>query len=381
MGKTENRKVSTFQNYLYQRMREGVKNAKKLFFEIKELGYQGSYSSVYRHLRVGSQGPVNNQAIPHFETRPGIQAQVDWGTFGKIEINRKNYQLYSFVYLLGYSRTMHLEFTVRQDLRTFQECHIHAFEKLGIPKTILYDNIKTVVLRREKLPDKNYKFYYNPAFLNFADFYGFQIKLCVPHRPQTKGKVEAGIKYIRNNFMPHLTKQEVSSLEELNKKAKTWLNNVANVRIHAATKERPLDRWKRERIYLQFPSRFPKYSTSPLAIRNSTKDGIVQYKSNFYSVPSEFSRRKLFLKEQNKGGIAYLKIYFEDKIIARHLLSTKRGDWIIKETHIIQRKSFPKSKIIKLVEGLKKNKKKEKKFVLTRPPGYYDQLIPKGKDG
>src|SRR5204862_98653 len=92
-------------------------------------------------------------------------------------------------------------FVVRQNQQTLQACHIHAFEKIGIPQIILYDNMKTVVLGRKKLADGSKKIQYNPAFLDFARYYGFEVKACPPYWPRAKGKVESGVKYLKNNFM------------------------------------------------------------------------------------------------------------------------------------------------------------------------------------
>lgn len=372
------KKVSTFQNYLHQRIYDGVRNVKKLFFEIKSQGYSGSYASVYRYAKAKSKTYNNYKVSPRFETKPGEQAQVDWGSFGKIEINDKIYPLYSFVYILGYSRIVYIEFTVKQNLQTFQECHIHAFEKLGTPKTILYDNIKTVVLKREKLPDKRFRHTYNPAFLNFANYYGFQIKLCIPHRPQTKGKVEAAVKHIRNNFMQGLDKSKIKSLEELNQMSKKWIDDVINIRIHGTTGEKPIIRWQREKPYLKFPADLPKYQTSSFLTRNSTKDGLVQYKSSFYSVPAKYARRKLFLKESNKGGLVFLLIYFENKIIAKHPLSSKKGDWVVNDEHFVYKSEKPSSFVSIILDKLRTVRSQEnQKFVLDRPLSYYDHLIPK----
>lgn len=253
-------KLTKFRDYLDQRLKKGITNCKKLFLEVQKQGFNGSYFSVYRYLKLlkHKTSKVDNRGFHRFETSPGEQAQVDWGSFRTIEINGIVERLYCFVYLLGYSRALHIEFTVKQDLKTLQQCHMHAFERLGIPKNILYDNAKTVVLKREKLPDGTYKFHYNPAFLDFSQYYGFAIKLCMPYWPRTKGKVESGVKFVGNNFMQGMKFNDgFSSLEELNKKALLWIDSFADLRIHGTTGERPSDRFAEEKSYLHFLKDLP----------------------------------------------------------------------------------------------------------------------------
>src|SRR5919204_6429731 len=77
---------------------------------------------------------------------------------------------------------------------------------------------------------------------------GFDARLCHPYRPQTKGKVESGVGYVKGNFWP--TARFVDDAE-LNRQAQTWVDTVANVRVHGTTRERPLDRLARERPRLR----------------------------------------------------------------------------------------------------------------------------------
>lgn len=367
-------KLTKFRNYLDRRLQKGITNCKKLFLEIQQQGFNGSYFSIYRYLKLlkHKNSKVDNRGFHRFETSPGEQAQVDWGSFRTIEINGRIERLYCFVYLLGYSRALYIEFTVKQDLKTFQQCHMHAFDRLGIPKNILYDNVKTVVLKREKLPDGTYKFHYNPDFLDFSRYYGFAIKLCMPYWPRTKGKVESGIKFVRNNFMQGMKfNSGFLSLEELNKKALLWIDNIAGLRTHGTTGERPIDRFAKEKYYLHFPKGLPSYATSPFIVRNSTNDGLIQYKSNFYSVPPKFSRRKLFIKVVSKNGVQFIEIYHEDKMVAAHLISHRRGEWVVDDNHLVN--------IFSKVKGSTKDTSKKRQSrtpsVFVRSLDYYDRLI------
>ncbi len=97
---------------------------------------------------------------------------------------------------------------------TFQECHKSAFEYFGgIPKTILYDNLKSIVIKRDKYGKSNHGF--NDKFLDFSKTYKFIPKLCKPYRAQTKGKIEMFNLYLKNNFYkPLKAKLKDSGIKE-----------------------------------------------------------------------------------------------------------------------------------------------------------------------
>ena len=157
-----------------------------------------------------------------FETEPGEQAQVDWGHFGFIEHHGRQRRLYAFVMTLGWSRAMYVEFTTSTDATWWLRCHVHAFHYFGgVPKVVLHDNLKTAVLSR----DADGTVHWNPRYLDFADYYGFTPQACRPYRAQTKGKVEAGIRYVRGNFWPGL---RFVDLADLNRQGRDWLDFTAN---------------------------------------------------------------------------------------------------------------------------------------------------------
>lgn len=385
--------LESFKDYLVSRFREGVFNGKKLLSEISMQGYTGSYGTLNRYMNAvlpdywknhirhnrffansrAKLRPIMYKRAMRFETEPGEQAQVDWGHFGKVEVNGKVEKLYCFVFVLGYSRAIYIEFTTSQKLPILQNCHVNAFKKLGIPRTIVYDNMKTVVLSREKLPDGSVKVHYNPAFLDFADYYGFDVVTAPPYWPRYKGKVEAMVKYVRNNFMQGVKFNEaLVNLNSLNKQASTWVDEVANVRIHASTEEKPIVRWEKEKSYLQFPNLF-RYETAHYEVRDSTKDALVQYKSNFYSLPDDFSRRRVLIKEIDRDGVNLIEIYFKDQVIAIHNLSRERRKLVQDPKHLVS-----KNAVNKRVRKANKDKKSGLFAAnITRSMDYYRNLTPK----
>lgn len=372
------KRLLKYQTFLEKRIRDGVTNAVKLFLELQSYGYKGPYYLVNKFARqflAAKLFPIPKQSI-RFETSPGEQAQVDWGEVDKIEIDDQKYKLFCFVYTLCYSRIKYVEFTIRQNLQTLEECHIHAFEQLGIPKTIVYDNMKTVVLDREKVANKKEDIIYlHPGFLDFARFYGFDIKPHSPYWPRSKGKIERGVGYVKNHFMQGMKFQrDFNSLEDLNEKVTMWLKNVANAKIHNTTREIPFKRWKVEKPYLEFPNNIHKFNTAPLATRKCTSNGTITYKNCWYAVPIEFACKTLMIRENNKGGVVNLDMYHKGRLVITHSLSPVPFTYIPMKDKRYSMELIRKYKKIKYLKKIKINNISTE--TRTRPLSYYNQLIP-----
>lgn len=226
-------KVDPFRGYLRERWEHGVRNASRLFREIQKRGYPGALTQVKKVVRP-SRTEERERAFIRFETAPGEQAQMDWGHFGNWEGRR----LYAFALTLCWSRMLFVEFTQRQDIETLLNCMVHAFRYFGgVTATILTDNMKTVVVDRVEGQPR-----FHLKMLDFASYYGFLPRVCHPYRPQTKGKIESSIRYVKSSFWPPLA---FSTLAALNAQALGWCNE-ANRRVHATTREVPLERFARE---------------------------------------------------------------------------------------------------------------------------------------
>jgi transposase len=184
------RKIDPYVPYLQSRISDGVLNARKLYDEIRLQGYAGGASQVREWVHPYRERPEAT-ATRRFETAPGEQGQVDWGHCGSSVHAGRTCWRYGFVMTLGFSRAMDVSFTVSSDTAWFIRCHLQAFPYFGgLPERLLYDNLKSVVLKRQA----DGTIHWNPRFLDFADVVGFSPQLCRPYRPQTKGKVESGVK-------------------------------------------------------------------------------------------------------------------------------------------------------------------------------------------
>ena len=215
--------LEPFAAYIQERLSAGVWNAVVLLAELKARGYQGGYTVLKDYLRPRRR-EASVVAVRRFETPPGHQAQLDWGTIGQWETATGRKTLHAFVLTLGHSRALFADVATDTQLPTLLRLHEAAFAELGgVPHEILYDRMKTVLLGT----DERGEIKWHPLFLDFANYWGFTPRVCAAYRPQTKGKVESGVGYIRKNF---LCGRAAHDLLDLRGQLRTWVAQVANQR-------------------------------------------------------------------------------------------------------------------------------------------------------
>ncbi|SIZ90715.1 IS100 transposase orfA [Shigella sonnei] len=198
--------------------------------EIRDQGYRGGMTILRAFIRSLSV-PQEQEPAVRFETEPGRQMQVDWGT-----MRNGRSPLHVFVAVLGYSRMLYIEFTDNMRYDTLETCHRNAFRFFGgVPREVLYDNMKTVVLQRDAYQTGQHRFH--PSLWQFGKEMGFSPRLCRPFRAQSKGKVERMVQYTRNSFyIPLMTRLRPMGItvdvETANRHGLRWLHDVANQRKH-----------------------------------------------------------------------------------------------------------------------------------------------------
>ena len=315
-------KLDAYKAYLDQRLQSGVWNAAVLLREIKAKGYTGGYSILKDHLHPQRKA-ARTVAVRRFETPPGHQAQVDWGDVGEIVIAGAKERLSAFVLTLGCSRAQFAGISTDQTLSTLLGMHERAFAELGgVPQEILYDNMKTVVLGR----DARGEIEWHPVFLDFAKYWGFTPRACRPYRPQTKGKVEAGIRYLRSSFLLGCT---AGSLEELHRHLSHWVWAVANRRVHGTTHQVVLAAWEAEKPFLSLLSGRLPYPYTPKVTRRVARDAFVSLAGNRYSVP--WTAAGLEVSVQVMAG--QVEILRGEERLALHALCTGAHQSIVVPEH------------------------------------------------
>ncbi len=312
--------LDPFKDHIQRRLAKYDLTAMKLFAEVQTQGYRGSYPVVQRYVHQ-IRLPKPQPAFVRFETAPGQQGQVDWSPFGRINHLGQSRKLSCFALVLGYSRVLYAEFTVSENLTTLVQCHLNAFRYMGgIPRELLYDQMKTVVLSWR--PDH---IEWNPQFADFANTFGFAPRVCRPHRAQTKGKIERPFGYIADSFFAGLDLEHLT-LDELNVQLRDWLDHIANPRVHRTTQCVPFDRLKEEKL-LPVPDR--TYVVELVETRKSHKDCHLEYQGNRYSVPFQYARRELTVHAQGDQ----LRIFDGEKLIATHTLCRQKHQMITDPAH------------------------------------------------
>ncbi len=304
---TTGSKLDPYKEYILKRMDEGCLNGMVIYDEIINQGYTGKIT-ILRDFMHPHRKRCKQKAYKRFETGPGEQAQVDWGEF-TLDHNGIQKRIHAFVMVMGYSRAIYVEFVENEKLQTLIECHERAFNYFGgVPKTIVYDNMRTVV--------KNIKASgldrFNKTFLSFASHQGFRPVPTRPYHPQSKGKVENGVKYVRRNFWPRL--KEITGIDDLNNQVKHWVHYTANTRLHGTTKEVPAKRLLEEPLS---PVNDEDFRITEDMTRKVTSDCFVSYQSNRYSVPHKYAGRVVYIRDRLNGSIDIYSL--DGKLLCSHI--------------------------------------------------------------
>lgn len=289
----------------------------------REHGYAGSYSAVRRMLgALAATRP--HEATVRLQFAPGEAAQVDFGAGPHLfdpargEVRRT----WAFVMTLCFSRHQYVEFVWDQTVATWLGCHRRAFEWFAaVPARVIIDNPKCAITKacsRDPLVQR--------AYAECAEGYGFKIDPCPPADPQKKGVVEAGVKYVKGNFLPT---RSFRDLADLNAQARRWVLEEAGCRIHGTTREQPRALFAVEKPLLRaLPAIAPDLGTWT-GVRVH-RDCHVQFDWCFYSVPFTLIGQDLWLRATD-GTVA---IYQDYRQVAMHPRGRKRGQRFTVRDHL-----------------------------------------------
>lgn len=289
----------------------------------REHGYPGSYSSVYR-MMVAIRAELPPQATVPLAFAPAEAAQVDFGA-GPVLIDPASNtprRTWCFVMTLCWSRHQYVESVWDQTVATWLGCHRRAFEWFGaVPERLIIDNPKCAITRA-CIHDPMV----NRAYAECAEGYGFRIDPCAPADPQKKGIVEAGVKYVKGNFLPT---RRFRDLADLNAQARTWVLEEAGVRIHGTTRERPLERFEVERALMKpLPAIAPSLGSWHAVTVH--RDCHVQHERVLYSVPFALVGKRLWLRATD-GSVSIFQDY---RLVATHPRGRKAGQRFTVAEHL-----------------------------------------------
>jgi transposase len=279
-GKVTPRIIDPYREFIQQTLKDHPRlRATRIFGMIQARGYPGGIAQVRRYVR--KVRPRKVEAYFRLRTLPGEQAQVDWGSFGKVSVGHARRSMSCFVMVLSYSRAIFARFYYGQALECFLSGHMAAFDAFGgVPRQLLYDNLKSVVL--ERVGDH---VRYHPRLLELAGHYHFAPQPCAPYRGNEKGKVERAIQYIRSSFF---AARDYRDIEDLNAQLQRWIETVAHLRKVPTDPDRRLviDALDQERDRLLPLPQHPFNCATVQPVRVG-KYPYVRFDLNDYSVPHD----------------------------------------------------------------------------------------------
>ncbi len=320
--KTKNKtsKLDKFYNEIKEKLSIKGVTVKAAYEFFVSKGYDiGTYSNFNKYVKRKELKPIKKvKAHPRYETLEGEQAQVDWKE--EIKLTSKygeEFVVNVFNFKLGYSRYCYFELRENKTQQDLFECLINAFKRIGgVPKTILFDNMKTVV------DIENGRRKINNKMKAFADDFNFKIELCKPRHSFTKGKVESANKFI-DWIIPY--NNEFKDIEDLRNIIKD-INKKVNQSVNQTTSVSPILLFQKEKEYL---SPLPNINIieSYLNFDHKVKvhkDSMIYYKGNRYSVPEKYINKTVTLKIIKDE----LHIYFNTELICVHILSDKKFNYL-----------------------------------------------------
>jgi transposase len=283
-------------------------------------GFDGGITILRDYLRTLRTDLKNREPFIRFESLPGEQCQMDWGHFGSIAYGEAKRKLYCLAVIECHSRLLYLEFTHSQRQETLHRCLLHAFQFFnGTPKELVTDNMLTAVTERVGPLIR-----FNGAFLDFLRSFAVVPRACNPHSPHEKGKVEKGaIHYIRHNFWPLRSFLDLSDLQA---QADHWRDTIANVRTHATTGQKPIERFQAKALR-PLPEFLPDCrDTAPAKVYS---DFSIRFDANAYTVPPWAIGKHVTVKADHHS----LTIYLKEKAIATHTRSYQHAERVELPTH------------------------------------------------
>ena len=279
--------ISQYEQTIQSWLSEPDMTAKQIWRLLKEFGHNFSYNSVKRY--VNKLNPdTSRPSTVRLETLPGEQAQVDFGrvtlNFGEI---RK--RAWAFVMTLSYSRNRFVRFVERQDIQSWLDFHIRAFEFFGgVSKTILLDNLKAGVVKADV-----YDPTINRAYGELERHYGFVADPAKVGTPEHKGKVERSMPTVRQQLVAG---RQYRDLADANEKALAWTLTGIGMEKHGTTHEEPIIRFNRDEKASLIPLPISRFETPLWKACIVHPDHHVVFDKSYYSVPTKYVGKTVWVR-------------------------------------------------------------------------------------
>ena len=319
--------VEPHREWLAERLRQHRGNADVVRQDLKrELGIAVSLRTVQRAVEPLRRAlRAEALATVRFETAPGQQLQIDFGSTG-VTIGEEVQRVHLFVATLGYSRRCYVGVFLHERQSAWLQGLEDTFHHFGgVPHELLLDNAKALVDDHNR-QTREVKF--NDRFHAFCRYWGVIPRACAPYRARTKGKDERGVGYVKRNA---IAGHRFASLEGLHAHLERWMREVADVRVHGTTGEPPLARFGREAAALKpLPSKAPFLQVRELARRVHT-DACIELDTNRYSVPWRLIGESVSVLVAERQ----VRVLYAGQEVACHAQSPLRRTSVIDRRHLV----------------------------------------------
>ena len=289
-------------------------SGKRIFKMISGQGYVGNLRRVRRFIRV-IKPKIKARIHQKIQVIPGEQGQMDWAHFGTMPVGQAVRKLYAFIIVLAWSRAIFARFSFDMSAPSLLRLHHYAFQFFrGIPRTIVYDNMKTAVVDRVGSAVR-----LHPTLLEFSGHYGYEPIISAPYNPQSKGRVERAVRYLRENFFVGRT---FNDLDDLNRQVMDWCLSEAMARPWPDNKEKSVGYCfdEERRVLLPLPSAI--HLPPNIKHVGTDKYGYVRFDLNFYVVPAEHCKDSLTLMADDDQ----VRIYSGINLVISHQRSWNKGE-------------------------------------------------------
>lgn len=284
-------------------------------------GYTGQITILRDYLR--QIRPARGRIYQEVPWEPGQALQVDWGSCGQVQIGSTRRKISVLVAVLCYSRLCYIEFCLSQRKAEFYRAIVHALQFMGgSPRKIIFDNLKAAVLN-----GSGRDACLHPDFLALCGHFYLEPIACSRRDPESKGVVEGKVRYVKKNALQGRD-EELTRWEGYLQLATYWRDEVANVRIHDTTRERPVDRFEKERDALRGLPKAP-FDTDEIVSAHVNSHARVKFDGNRYSVPPEVARKIVLLR----ADATHVRLSYQGQEIACHARCYDRRQLIKQESH------------------------------------------------
>ena len=284
-------------------------------------GFKGSEIILRRYLRTMRPTPGRVYQEVHYD--PAQAMQIDWGECGRVQVGSTSRKVSVFVAVLCYSRMIYIEFTLSQRKAEFYRGLVNALTFFGgSPRQVIFDNLKAAVLN-----GSGRHACLHPEFLALCGYFCLQPIACAARDPESKGITEAGVRYVKRNALAGRTDQ-LQRFEDYLALAPYWRDEVANVRQHESTRQRPIDRLQQERNRLRPLPEIP-FDTDEIAPAIVSPHARIEFDGNRYSTPPELARQTVLVRADRDT----VRLMFEGRERARHVRCYERGQLRVLSEH------------------------------------------------